>query len=173
MVDIAYRQSSSQTVVVADLAATYASEYASLLRLAVALTGRRELAEELVQDTFLAAQRNWSTIQKYDNAATWLRRVLSNRCVSRHRRAGTEARLLLRLRSEPEAAPVAAADDVLWKLVRSLPNNQRRSVALFYVDDLPVSEIARVIGCGEETVRTHLRRARATLAVLLSNQSPN
>jgi RNA polymerase sigma-70 factor, ECF subfamily len=154
---------------VADLAATYASEYVALLRLAIALTGKRELAEELVQDTFVAAQRNWSKIQKYDNAPTWLRRVLLNRCVSRHRRAGTEARLLLRLRNEREVVSPSSTDDVLWSHVRSLPTNQRRSVALFYIDDLPVSEIAEILGCGEETIRTHLRRARATLATLLSN----
>jgi RNA polymerase sigma factor (sigma-70 family) len=158
--DITFEQMSRQTVEVADLATTYASEYPSLLRLAIALTGRRELAEELVQDTFVAAQRNWSRIEKYDNAPMWLRRVLLNRCVSRHRRAGTEARLLLRLRSEREPSSNALADDLLWGLVRSLPNHQRRSVALFYIDDLPVSEIAVVLGCGEETVRTHLRRAR-------------
>jgi DNA-directed RNA polymerase specialized sigma24 family protein len=127
-VDITFEQMSRQTVEVADLATTYASEYPSLLRLAIALTGRRELAEELVQDTFVAAQRNWSRIEKYDNAPMWLRRVLLNRCVSRHRRAGTEARLLLRLRSEREPSSNALADDLLWVSKSSTMYCARRPV---------------------------------------------
>jgi RNA polymerase sigma factor (sigma-70 family) len=147
----------------------YRSEYASLVRLALALTGRGELAEELVQDTFIAAQRNWNRIENYDNAATWLRRVLTNRCISRHRRSITEALLLLKLKGQRQLlADQSSTDEQLWALVRALPKNQRQSVALFYVDDRPVNEIAAILGCNDETVRTHLRRARTTLASQLS-----
>ena len=65
----------------------------------------------------------------------------------------------------PAASEVpAAADPELWRLVRRLPEQQRWAVALHYVEDRPVAEVAAVLGCSEGTVKTHLSRARATLA---------
>ena len=57
-----------------------------------------------------------------------------------------------------------AADPELWRLVRRLPEQQRWAVALHYVEDRPVAEVAGVLGCSEGTVKTHLSRAWATLA---------
>ena len=48
--------------------------------------------------------------------------------------------------------------------MRQLPEQQRWAVTLFYVDDRPVSEVARILGCSEGSVKTHLSRARTTLA---------
>ena len=58
----------------------------------------------------------------------------------------------------------ASADPELWRLVRRLPEQQRWAVALHYVEDRPVAEVAAVLGCSEGSVKTHLSRARATLA---------
>jgi RNA polymerase sigma-70 factor (ECF subfamily) len=55
-------------------------------------------------------------------------------------------------------------DEALWALVRDLPDQQRRAVALHYVGDLSVTDVAEVMECTEGTVKTHLSRARANLA---------
>ena len=59
---------------------------------------------------------------------------------------------------------LAGGDDELWERVRALPEQQRWAVALFYVEDRSVADTAAVLGCSEGTVKTHLARARETLA---------
>lgn len=74
--------------------AFYRAEYAAVVRLAFVLTGRSDLAEELAQDAFLACFRRWDSVVDYDNQGAWIRRVVTNRCVSSGRRHLTELRLL-------------------------------------------------------------------------------
>ncbi len=146
----------------------YRNEYPALFRLAYSLTANRALAEEMVQDTFVSAQRKWNFVSTYEFQSAWLRRVLVNNCVSRHRRATKEIGLLLRLGNRRDASQEQSEPDVrneqLWDALSSLPTRQRQVVALHYIDDASVIEIAAILECGEETVRTHLRRGRATLA---------
>lgn len=123
------------------------------------------LAEDLVQDTFIEAHRRWGVVSGYDNPEAWLRRVLVNKATSRGRRLMTEAKLLTRLRSRRVDDPeIPEPSDEVWEAVRSLPRRQAQAVALQYWDDRPIAEIAAILGCGEETVKTHLARARAALA---------
>jgi RNA polymerase sigma-70 factor (ECF subfamily) len=51
----------------------------------------------------------------------------------------------------------------LWRSIRALPRRQQEAVVLHYVADLPVSEVAAAMRCGEGTVKAHLSRARAAL----------
>ena len=68
-------------------------------------------------------------------------------------------------RREVEAFAAVSDDaDRVWAEVRRLPTRQIQAVALRYVEDLTLDEIGQVLGCSKDTVNTHLRRARATLA---------
>ena len=148
--------------------AFYRDEYAAVVRLAFVLTGRRELAEELAQDAFLACHRRWETVSRYDNPRAWMRRVVTNRCVSSGRRHVTELRLAARLRRERQVDPeLSDSAEQLWSIVRRLPKRQAQTLALAFADDLSVAMIADTLGIGEESVRTHLRRGRAAVAAKL------
>jgi RNA polymerase sigma factor (sigma-70 family) len=76
-----------------------------------------------------------------------------------------------RLRTAPAAAGdfagAQASRDAAWTLLRRLPARQRAVLVLRYYEDLPDAEIARVLGCGESTVRSQATRALATLRTLL------
>ena len=73
--------------------AFYASEYRNVVALAYALTGRAAVAEELAQDAFLVAHRNWARVSAYDVPGAFVRRVVSNMAVSFTRRLAAEAEL--------------------------------------------------------------------------------
>ena len=136
----------------------YLAEYGAIVRLAYALTGRREVAEELAQDAFLACHRRWEAVSRCDNPGAWMRRVVTNRCVSSGRRHATELRLLARLRRErPPDPELSEESERLWSIVRSLPKRQAQTLALAFVDDLSVAAIAATLGVGEESIRTHCR----------------
>lgn len=132
------------------------------------VNGSRSAAEELAQDAFLAAHRRWAAISQYDDPAAWVRRVCANRSTSLVRRRTSEARALARFagrRVLPDELPPDAA--AFWAQVRRLPRRQAQVVALHYLDDLSVADVAAVLGCAEGTVKAHLHRARKVLSAAL------
>ena len=153
--------------------AFYRQEYDAVVRLAFVLTGRREVAEEVAQEAFVAAYRRWHRVRGLDDPGAWVRRVAANRCVSSGRRHVTELKLLakLRLSRHVQDAP-AVPDHEIWATVRALPKRQAQVLALAFAEDRSVADIAAVLGCGEETVRTHLRRGRLEMARRLGLDEP-
>jgi RNA polymerase sigma-70 factor, ECF subfamily len=160
--------SDDQPIRIVSFPAFYEAEYQSMVRLAVALVRRRDVAEELVQDAFVSLHGRWDQVSKYESPEGWLRRVVINRSMSALRRRAVEVRLLgrlSRLRERHSALPEVEGE--IWQAVAALPKRQAQVIALMFVDDLSVSEIAAVLECEENTVRTHLRRARQSLAARL------
>jgi RNA polymerase sigma factor (sigma-70 family) len=130
------------------------------------LTGSRVVAEELAQEAFLAAYRQWGTVGVYDEPGAWVRRVAVNQAASRGRRRAAEARALLRLgpRTTTVFDPMPVEDEAFWAEVRDLPGRQAQVVALRYLEDRSVDDIAGILGCAPATVRVHLHRGRKNLA---------
>jgi RNA polymerase sigma factor (sigma-70 family) len=160
--------SDDQPISIVSFPAFYETEYRPMVRLAVALVGRRDVAEELVQDAFVTLHGRWDQVSKYESPEGWLRRVVINRSMSALRRRAVEVRLVGRLsRVRERHAESPPGDDAIWREVAALPKRQAQVIALMFVDDLSVSEIAAVLECEENTVRTHLRRARQSLAARL------
>jgi RNA polymerase sigma-70 factor (ECF subfamily) len=157
------------SVTIESFSAFYEAEYRGMVRLAVALVGRWDVAEELVQDAFVTLHGRWDQVSRYESPRGWLRRVVLNRSVSVLRRRAVEVRLLGRLsRIREGRAESPQVEGEIWREVAALPKRQAQVIALMFVDDLSVNEIASVLECEENTVRTHLRRARQTLATRLS-----
>lgn len=143
----------------------YARELRPVVGLVFVLSGSSQVAEETAQDAFLDAYRAWDRIGSFDSPGAWVRRVALNRAVSKVRRRANEARALTRLAGRREAiAPLPAEDEDFWRAVRALPERQAHAVALHYMEDRPVADIALVLGCSEGSVKTHLSRGRAALA---------
>jgi RNA polymerase sigma-70 factor, ECF subfamily len=150
----------------------FRDEYPRLVPMLHALTGDRHRAEDLAQEALLRAQRDWRRIAAYDRPGAWVRRVALNAASNAGRRRGRERRALARIGTADEyAAEVPAGDEELWRAVRELPEHQRWAVVLHYVEDRPVAEVAFVLECSEGAVKTHLSRARATLARRLESQT--
>lgn len=150
--------------------AFYRREYTAMVAVARALVGGSGAAEDLTQESFMAAHRHWARISGYDDPRAWVRRVLVNRATSFHRRRGAELRAVTRLGgqrqdSQPDISPEATE---VWERVRRLPRRQAQAIALHYVDQLSVEEIGEVLGCSPGAVKTHLHRARTRLGRELS-----
>jgi RNA polymerase sigma-70 factor (ECF subfamily) len=144
----------------------YRREFKVVAALAYVLSGSRTLAEDLTQDAFMAAYRRWDRIGRYDQPGAWVRRAVANRAVSAWRRSLATTKLVSRLAAAHETGdePVLNAEAAeLWEAVRALPKRQAQSVALYYIEGLPLGEIGAVLGCSAGTVKTHLARARQRL----------
>ncbi len=143
----------------------YRSEYRAVVGLAYALSGSRIAAEDLAQDAFVAAHKAWDRVGRYDKPEAWVRRVVSNLSVSAFRTKVREAKALARLKRPGAYLPSLPAEDhEFWKAVRALPRRQAQSIALHYLEDRPVAEIAEILGCAEGTVKVHLHKGRETLS---------
>ena len=141
----------------------YRAEFPRLVVLARALSGP-VLADDIAQEAMLAAYRKWSHVSNLRAPAGWVRRTCAHLAVSQYRRRMIELRALGRLASRPEAAPLEAPDEEFWQAVHGLPARQAQSVALRYVYELDLAEIAETLEISEGSVKQHLSRARARLA---------
>jgi RNA polymerase sigma-70 factor (sigma-E family) len=134
-----------------------------LMRIARVLTGNDHDAADLVQDCLARMGSRWSDAKPIANPHAYARAALVNLNVSRLRRFRRER--LVRSVPERSATPaeVDSLDPWLETAVRRLPSRQRAAVALAYLEDMPVAEIATSLGCSESAAKTHLARGRAAL----------
>ncbi len=148
----------------------YRREYRPVVGLAVVLGGDRWAAEDLAQEAFLAAEKQWETVGRLEKPGAWVRKVVANKSVSWWRRRGAESRAVSRLGRTANPGPVgddpefSAATTEVWEAVRALPRRQAVALALTYLEDCSLEQVAVVLDCAPGTVKTHLRRGRAALA---------
>ena len=117
----------------------------------------------------LAAYRRWEVVGNLDLPAAWVRRVCANRAVSLFRRRAVEIRGLGKLVLQRERTqPLDEGLEEFWLHVRKLPRRQAQAIALHYIYDLGVADIAVTLGCAEGTVKSNLFRGRAALATTLN-----
>ena len=130
--------------------ALYRARYAPMVRLAYLLTGSQAVAEELVQDAFVAVHRSWDRAL---NPSAYLRTSVVNACRSWGRRRSLE-----QVRQPRPAEPTTLEADELWDVLQTLPPRQRAAIVLRFYEDLPDDEIAQLLGCRVATVRTAVFR---------------
>jgi RNA polymerase sigma-70 factor (ECF subfamily) len=146
----------------------YEREYRAVLAFSRSLSPTRQHAEDIVHDAFEVALRKWHTI---DKPASWVRQVVANKTKSLLRSRYAEKRAVDRLSGLVTiGADLPDDTEAFWGEVRRLPHRQRVAIALFYLEDRPVAEIAVVLGCAEATARVHLMRGRRSLAERLEVQ---
>ncbi len=120
------------------------------------LVGDRHEADDLYQETFLAAFRAWPPPRR-GNERAWLYRIATNKAIDRARRRRRLVPLAdLRL-AAPDRDGVTVAD--LATAVRALPTGQRAAFVLRKVEGRPYAEVASVLGCSEEAARSRVAEA--------------
>ena len=150
----------------ADYDAFFRAEYAGVLRVVQGVLGDRARAEEVAQEAFVRLYVRWDRISQYDRPDAWIRRVAIRLAVKVARRDGLRGLVERRVAPMPEAPQQTDLTAVLAQL----PRAQRIAVALHYLEDRPVADVAVVLGCKEATARVHLHRARKRLTELISWQ---
>jgi RNA polymerase sigma-70 factor (ECF subfamily) len=180
------------------LATLYDRHVDAVYAAASRLTSDRQVAEEVVQETFLAL---WNRAESYNPAAgslaAWLHTIARNRAVDRLRAAGRRPNLvplssaatddehdsatLDRIvgagtvlgGSEPGPTPEAAAEwasirHVIQEALVAMSDHERTVILLAYNDELSQSEIAERLGWPLGTVKTRTRRALLRLREVLA-----
>jgi RNA polymerase sigma-70 factor (ECF subfamily) len=147
-------------------------------RLAKAIVGDHWAAEDVTQEAFVQAWRNLPHLREADRFDAWFGRIVVNtaRMQLRRRRPVITVSIddLSRGesgRGEPDPALEAFADaDALRRAIDRLGIEQRTILALQYVEDRPVEEIAAILGIPTGTAKWRLHEARAALRRAMETQ---
>jgi len=157
----------------ADTAVTvlYSSQWGPLVRLAAMLTGDASMAEEIVQDAFVALHRRWSSLADPAAGQGYLRTSVVNgaRSVVRHRTVEERYRPA---GPPPPAGPEDRAlqmvqDARVLAALRALPRRQQEVLVLRYYADFSEDEIARALGISRGSVKSHAHRGLTSLRAAL------
>jgi RNA polymerase sigma-70 factor (sigma-E family) len=146
----------------------YAGSFRRLVVQLYAVTGDLCEAQEVVQEAFVRALAAPRSFTELDNPESWLRRVAVNVARSRHRRRVTLDRLLRRAGPSPVVPDPSPEHLALMAAMRRLPMGQRHALALYYLADLPIDEVARSLDVSVGTVKSRLSRGRVALAEILA-----
>ena len=144
------------------------------LRLAVRLTGRTDLAEDVVQNALLKASCNWHTFRGESAFRTWLLQIVVHAFRDDwDRRSRRKTDLLQddqadRRTTDPaDLAAVAELGPAVAAAVSNLPPRQREVLVLHTYEQLSDAQIALVLGIAPQNVRTTLHLARQKLKEVL------
>jgi RNA polymerase sigma-70 factor (ECF subfamily) len=151
-----------------DFDALFVSRYDSLVRTLAAGFGNRSRAEEAVQEAFSRAFARWRRVRRLDDPAAWVRRVAINLILDERRRDERDARVSTRLHpSEPvvgrSAHDAYETHRAIVDALNALPRQQRLALALFYLDDLSVQQVADAMVVSVGAVKYHLHQGRNAL----------
>lgn len=148
-----------------ELALLFDLHYRSLRGLAYVMLGDMTQAEEVASEAFVKVFSGWNRFRKIDDRHAYLRQVVVNLCRSRFRRSTVERRVNEALGRDREDAVIEDADLRLdlWDEVRKLPERQKITIVLRYLEDLPEQQIADILGCSVGTVKSQSSKARAKL----------
>ncbi|MEV6967251.1 sigma-70 family RNA polymerase sigma factor [Hamadaea sp. NPDC051192] len=139
------------------------------LRYAYGLTGNLQQAQDVTQEAYTRAWQRWRQVSGYDDAEAWLRVVVTRLVQDWWRHLGVRRRIRL----EPMLPLPAPSEDtvLLTTALKQLPPAQRQALALHYLLDLSVAQIAAETGVSEGTVKSWLSRGRAGLADSLREEA--
>ena len=146
----------------------YRREFASLAVVAGTVAANRSVGEDIAQEALAKANQQWARVAVLDKPGAWVRRVAINLAIGRKRRSVSEAKALLKLGPDATtAAETRRGDPAVWAAVDQLAPKQRAVVALHYLEDRSVAEIADILDISVSAATSNLHKARANLATML------
>lgn len=141
----------------------FREEYPKLVALGVSMSGDREVARDLAQETMVRAHDHWEQVESYDAPQAWLRRVMSNLLIDHHRSRTAERAAVERLGHRSPVGGEISLPSRWSELIAPLTPLQRVVATLYYADDLSVADVASTLDISEGTVKSTLSKVRDRL----------
>lgn len=128
------------------------------LGVATGLLGDRTAAEDAATEALARAFVAWDRLTNLPYRDAWVLRVTLNVAYDELRRVGRQLRVIEHRSAEGDALETVELRETLEPALRTLSRRQREVVVLHYMAGLTVREVAEVLGCSENSVKTHARR---------------
>ena len=157
---------------------------AAIVTLAYRMVGNRAEAEDLAQETFLAAFKSLSTFRSDSKFSTWLYRIATNKCKDwlRVKRPGqgrhdvdADESLDVHLAEERTPELLLSQQQVAMELeqaIQRLPPLYREAFILKHVEGLSYEEMEAIVGVGTDTLKMRVYKGRVQLSRELAALNP-
>ena len=150
-----------------------------LLSHATRLLGNREEARDAVQDSWVDIYRGLAGLRDPVAFPAWATRIVTRKCArlikGKTSRRKLEQELVLEndVVSNPDASDFGLASDAekVRTAIKALPPTHGAAIALFYLEDMSVAEVALALDVPVGTIKTRLMHAREKLRTLLKGDS--
>ncbi len=143
----------------------------ALLRFCAAQAGQTA-AEDVFQETMLAALRAYDRVRDPATVRPWLYSIAARKAIDSHRERARFPEPVADPEPQPRAADDSFFDEAIWTRVRSLPEKQREALALRFLGDLSHREIALVMQISEPAARRNVFEALKRLRAELEPSTP-
>lgn len=151
-----------------------------LFHVAYKFVNNEEDAKDIVQESFLRAYKALSKFKGTSNFYTWIYRISVNLCMDHHRKGhankliplpdninelsnNQDEQITAKIPDPIESYRKSELYQALWQAINSLPKAQRTVLVLQNVEGLSREEIAEIMNCPLETVKSRLALGRAKL----------
>jgi RNA polymerase sigma-70 factor (ECF subfamily) len=152
----------------------------SVFRLALSIVGDQSEANEITQETFIAALRSLPSYEEKKSLKAWLYTIALNHSRSHLRKRKTLERLrttlhsIFRVETQKQILPEESAiqndkEAEIWNALNQLDEPFRLVVILRYFHELPISEISEILSVNEGTIHSRLHTARERLRDALNH----
>ncbi len=149
--------------------AFFAKHWTATVRALTVMTSNPQLAADASQEAFVKAYARWSRVRRLESPAAWVRKVAMNAARDMARSDGRRRQREERTAVPDWVAPVSTPglDPDLADALAALPDRQRTAVALHYVADMSVRDVAEAMGISEGAVKFNLHQGRERLGSVL------
>ena len=142
-----------------------------IMRYLLRVSGDREDAADLFQETWLRAYRAYPRLDPESDVCPWLYAIATNLCRNRARNGARRARVIVNDSEERSATDTTRGHQHsfsetdgyaivhLRQLIADLPTKQRQALYLRYFGGLDYAEIATTMGCSQESARANVSQA--------------
>ena len=140
------------------------------------LTNSRELADDLYQDTFLEVMKKIEDINSKANPKSYMLSIAVRLWKNKQRKAAWRNRIAPICSDDSLTEVLVAAEDdllekvvskeeyqMLWEAINRLSDHLRIIVLLYYMEELSVAEIAKLLSLPQGTIKSRLFKARKNL----------
>lgn len=150
----------------------------AMLRTSLAISGDLQIAEEIVQDTFLKVCQKIHTFQNHSSLKTWIMRICINKAKNRSRNKWVNRIIPLPTEYNEIAAAKTEDNPEQWliknensdeilKILQQLPIKYREIIILYYLENMTIKEISSLLQQSPGTIKSKLHRGRTMLKAKL------
>ena len=145
----------------------YTKYYSMMVQTVLPIVGGRDIAEDIVADTFFILLARINSVMEHEQPVKWLFRVLKNNAISEYRAQCRHAAAPL------EESILRAAEPELIPFSGMLPKSEQRILTLRLAGDMDYSTISEILGISETACRSQYSRARRHCAELMERSDDN
>ena len=147
--------------------------YLPLVRMLTLYCGDPDVARDIAQESMIKVSSRWRAVQQMDNPRGWTWKVSINLANSHYRRKRLEQRSYRALHTG--AGTSVHERDVsleisIRSMLQTLSPRQREALVLRYYQDMPVAEVAEVMGCSSSTVKKLAARGLTAMRIEMGAQ---